>query len=616
MNKNILKLSSLILVVVTSFCFAYFSNRTNAADECDPFDPDCYDACPGQAGIQSDPSECDPCLGSNPPESCDVCPDDDGVQTDPTQCKCHPTDSDPDACKIFFCGDVASDPPFPFQPLSQTGCQQANQVLIDQGYSCVRDDSYCHYRDVTFCGDDQANNATTQSSCEDTNPNHTCVRDDSTCEYGTVCNWSSNKDIACPSGAQYLIPITGSYTYDPRTEQCTTPRPIDPLLIAIMTKSYCSSLVPPDTGECTTPECTNVDWCPTIDGVQTDPTDCPDICENIPGVQYEFDGLKDSDGNCDVCPNTDGLQISESECMDVCPNIDGTQLIPTYDGLSNDTPPLCDVCPQAGIQTDSTDCPDVCPNISGIQFVVPEGMAITDGGNCQNDDMCPNISGIQSEIPDNHVLSTDGDCVCGDGLVCAPTDGFCGIATTKKYLNSRDISSDQACGYTSSILDVTYDSVNREFNWMCNGIDGGTDASCSAVYGCNAGFKVCYGACIPEGEVCENVLHTISFTQFKATPMVKKGGSCTLSWTPSASVSTITHCILSTQDGPVSGLNPFDLVDNADTGYTAPTSHTDTNVTSDKIYTMKCWEGSVTPTTVFETTSSSCRLNLKYNEFN
>lgn len=101
--------------------------------------------------------------------------------------------------------------------------------------------------------------------------------------------------------------------------------------------------------------------------------DCPDVCPNIDGNQYEVpEGYILEEGQCVLPPPP----------VDVCPNLEGNQEIVPEGYILEEgecvlpPPPPVDLCPEEGIQTElpcaEPPAPvDVCPNDEGIQTEVP-----------------------------------------------------------------------------------------------------------------------------------------------------------------------------------------------------------------------------------------------------
>jgi hypothetical protein len=579
MNIKNKKLLSILLLLITFSMIAGFTMKRVVADDCDPeVDLDCppcgpypLEECPicdEDEGTQL-PSCLDCELFPNQPGCIDNCSGDayPGIQPEKSSCPCI-WDPSPEMCVTYQCHD-------PDATNSATQADLDNCLAINAkggGMSCVgeRGVPHCTYPAVGYCP------PTTQSSCEDANPNRTCFqKPDSECigdNDDLTCDWSRFDIVTCPTGKKYPVSVQGSYTKTLPTDSCTAPS-ITPEEAAAEIIQYCTPQIPP-IDNCTTPDCDETDWCPDEPGIQSDPDLCAVEC---PEPEY----ISDNAGSC-KCANP--------EIVGACGCPDG--FVPAGNVcrcIGSSCYHITDYCPDPiydpGIQTSYTQCLDKCPNFDGLQRIVPTGYKID--------------------------LATR-DCVCAAGT-CPNIDGECGSINGQIITAKTDITRDAACNFTAGELEATStDSVN--YNWKCFGLgETALSPTCNASIGCAAGTYSCDGLCIPDTDIC-NVLGGVSINKLKVTPVVTNG-ACTVSWDKEGVTgnSSITTCILSTQDGVVPGRDNFDpsIVHN----YTA--GDLDHPIKKDTIFTLRCQDTPTDPEIPLPDpveAIGSCRLNLGYKE--
>ena len=534
--------------------------------------PDCeeYDWCPLVPGTQTDPADCeevDYCLDmpgtqTDPSECTDFCKNIDGVQYESSvysldengDCLCYGVECGPDMC--------------PNIPSIQLEVPEGYEV--DTGGDCVCIGEFCCSNGTSFCAD-----------------SNQCILDTDVCT-DDKCNNIEGIQIEIPSG--YISNNIGG---------CI----------------------------CNNESCTASDMCKNITGIQT----------TVP-FGYE----QDAEGNC----NCTGNDCGEDKCI----NIEGIQLSvpPGYssaDSICTCVNSSCLVC-TGGVCTS-----DKCPNITGTQAEVPFGYTINGEGQCVCSgvgcapDMCPNISGIQMSIPLGYIVENDS-CVCND-TSCQTINGFCGYLSGRVVSSSQGITGTNACS-SGSRSDVVLDG--SVYKWSCLGSNSGTDAlNCSASLGCSNPLQyycdqtnscLYYDQTLNNGVVCNQVIEPpgknllLDGTQgtvllqntLKTTTLIKPEESCVVSWGRGTGVleryNNETHCALFNQDMKIATFDPETVGSTTSvttlTGNLSatPTSLTEDNIKKDMIYTLKCWQGAQTDSTVYKQAVGSCRLNVRSTEYN
>lgn len=454
---------------------------------------------------------------------------------------CHVDDSVCTYPTLNYCDDPTATGP---NTVTLAQCQ-ANRVSPNQICSAFNTATYCDWPQGTYCGiEGSANYDENGAQCKLDNNGRDCALDNSTC-YASYCSVAFAMNIECPSGFTYDTPTGVYYTYtyssvnDP---DCTTGLVITDYdyLNDYFSQLICGS---GSSAVCENGVCGDIDWCPSIDGIQTDPTSC-----------------------IDVCPNLEGNQLSESECSS-CPT--GQRF--------NETLGVCEVCA-------NPDC------------------GVTDG-------------------------------------VCGELDG--GTATT-----TSEITGNYEC-FAGDEGDVSYS--NGLFSWTCGGIDGGTDAHCSADINCCPNGPPCAliycdtkDQCVPSGGAgtcnppndCVNINScaaklSVSFNSGLniIPPIIERGESCEIDFGNNDqgqsklfySFKSSTHCELYNQDGLIYAFDPK-YIGNTDpvAGPIVPLVYSEDSIQKDTIFTLKCYDGGNRPTNDedFATAVGYCRLNLKTKESN
>jgi hypothetical protein len=144
---------------------------------------------------------------------------------------------------------------------------------------------------------------------------------------------------------------------------------------------------------------------------------------------------------------------------------------------------------------------DFCANLIGVQSEVPAGyvqsgincipddMCTQDGcqiedGICTCTDMCPNIAGNQTSIPAGYFIDGAGDCVTGEECTedgCSLVDGVCRCPVNGNCATyAPDPSGPEPTGNLCTAgnpSEITESS--SAWNYMCLGLWGGTNESCS-----------------------------------------------------------------------------------------------------------------------------------------
>lgn len=447
---------------------------------------------------------------------------------------CHVDDSVCTYPTLNYCDDPTATGP---NTVTLAQCQ-ANRVSPNQICSAFNTATYCDWPQGTYCGiEGSANYDENGAQCKLDNNGRDCALDNSTC-YASYCSVAFAMNIECPSGFTYDTPTGVYYTYtyssvnDP---DCTTGLVITDYdyLNDYFSQLICGS---GSSAVCENGVCGDIDWCPSIDGVQTDPSSC-----------------------IDVCPNLEGNQLSESECSS-------------------------------------------CP--AGQRF--------------------------------NATLGICEQCVNFD---CSATNGSCGELDGGVAASASEITGTNEC-FAGDEGDVSYS--NGVFSWVCGGIDGGTNASCSANIDCGDGFYYCdyknqclpnSGTCNPPND-CVNPLVCVTKAAVSVNPslnivppIVERGDDCSIDLGVDEnnnskvfnSFKSNTHCELYDQDGLITTFDPINLGNtNPDLGPVVPTVFNEYGIQKDTVFTLKCYDGGNRPTNEedFATSVGFCRLNLKTKESN
>ncbi|MDB5204290.1 MAG: EGF-like domain protein [Candidatus Taylorbacteria bacterium] len=301
---------------------------------------------------------------------------------------------------------------------------------------CLEDNSLCDYQDKTYCGDDRAGNYDAGGAqCQADNPGSNCTADNNTCAYA-YCSVGFSLNVECPSGFKFKTPDNQSYVYtyqyspfDPYDEVCEgfSYEETD-YLKGYFEQKYCGI---GDSVACQGGFCGQIDWCPTIPGKQTDPTECVDVCPNKPGIQR-------SESQCNsnnLCVNLGNIPLPSGYYL----NSQTNQCLPCKNGVCTPGNGVCGTATTA----------DFASNINGSRAC---------------------LSGTKSVVTKTGTLFTwsclgnEGgmDQGCQANLVCSGGLTYCenkGICSDKCYVGN-DCANSNICVFKGGVslnkkLDVT-----------------------------------------------------------------------------------------------------------------------------------------------------------------
>ena len=281
--------------------YSYCCNTPGAKN----FDFNCPDA---DAPTVEDNSICELCTKDSTDFSCEVyyCDENDDPDAINKESKAtcdaanpnNPCISDRTECEFpqtYFCADNTT------PALDHSTQSECDNSIPSYWPACIEDQSTCEYPTEDYCSDENANNYQTEDECKGGIAERDCVAhtDTPVCHYDNFyCNVDFALDIDCPGGFLFSSNTDEPYVYSraiSEGDECTA------LLTYVEQnyfEGYFEQLICGDGGspQCTGDYCDLVDWCPNIEGVQTDPTDCLDVCTDA---------------------NNPGIQLNQSECV-VC----------------------------------------------------------------------------------------------------------------------------------------------------------------------------------------------------------------------------------------------------------------------------------------------------------
>jgi hypothetical protein len=602
--------------------------------------------CPHVAYCSGVPNAGDACAQDHPDSVCEG-------TTDAPPCDPH---------THYFCGDEQA-----LNASNYDACRAANTNPNDP---CVRDDSVCEYCTqgntdprckVTFCGAVERTDcqgAQTYDQCQQANPDMTCIRDDSVCECGST-SWycptdpeepqrcednKENSDVQCQpdenlckdycgydviveytfKGVKYQLEIVASYWYDRFTESCTMPT------TEYLTAYIASVLDPlPSPPPCTGDSCGGI---VTVD----------DQCDNIEGTQSYDDFIanytRDTNGDCVPhivcndpqvwCPQTESCTLPE-ECPvnGVCGVAEDTCIYGTVEhvvssggtatwdciGVNGGTPANC---------SKTLGNPGVCGSANGTNPI--NSTSVTLGSS-----LYPASRACSSGSPDSagvslaggvYSWSCDGTGGSNVNVPCsAPAIALCGNALGTSVdpatiVNNKLSPASRECT-SGTGSNVSFDQSVKRYNWSCD-LSGVASAQCWA-------NKVCGGS-IP----CHD--GAVELDKIKVVPPItQSGGGCHVDWTNAfisyqtsgytdpTDPTVATNCKLLNQDGVLPNVDGNGN-DTFQPGATNPSlGYTENSVKKDTRYILKCWDGPDESTaTNVQTTTTTCRINVKQGEFN